>query len=256
MVYARGRKKRSPGSVRRKKVYRARKRVYRRKRTTIKYATMGIPTFKNIKLGYAWSGTVTAPTAAATSTQVFKLNSLFDPDRTGTGVSTFGTNWWKDVYQWYKVRGAKVNCTISWQNPGTSDTPFYAFFRTCLVDPGSSATLPSGNNEELKQDPNCQWRLLSNNNANVINTNIHFKRYYSIAKCWGIPYQSVETDPNYNGVIISSDPPGLVYLQIFLRTFDGTALGSTENFNITFEMTQYCKLFKRVDEVTHNQDVS
>lgn len=92
---------------------------------------------QRVQLAYGFSGLV--PNAAATGDQVFNLNSLFDPDRTGVGAQPNGFDQWAALYNRYVVYKAKVEAIF---NCNTANVTL-----ACMIKPANSdaaQTVPVG----------------------------------------------------------------------------------------------------------------
>lgn len=102
-----------------KKPYK-KKRFNRRKlpitRQPSAYGDMGfIPRTKVVKLPYAsMKFSLESSNTGIPDSRVFNLNSLFDPDVTGTGHQPMGFDQWKTFYNYYKVLGTRIRAKFYW----------------------------------------------------------------------------------------------------------------------------------------------
>jgi len=74
-------------------------------------AITGFPARMTVTLPYILSGRVN-PGIVAFNDQVFRLNSVFDPDATGVGHQPRGFDQWSLVYNQYRVSRCDVNVLI------------------------------------------------------------------------------------------------------------------------------------------------
>jgi len=74
-------------------------------------AITGFPAMMTVTLPYILSGRVN-PGIVAYSDQVFRLNSVFDPDFSGVGHQPRGFDQWSQVYNQYRVSRCDVNILV------------------------------------------------------------------------------------------------------------------------------------------------
>lgn len=74
--------------------------------------TYGFPNSIITKLRYCDSHTLTASSGALTS-QIYRANSIFDPDFSGVGHQPLYHDQWTTIYDQYVVLGAKIHVTFS-----------------------------------------------------------------------------------------------------------------------------------------------
>jgi hypothetical protein len=78
----------------------------------------GYPKSRRVKLKYA--AEITMASSAVMSSYIFRANSVFDPDYTGTGHQPMLYDQWTNIYSHYTVLNARISLTPA--PPGTSDT--------------------------------------------------------------------------------------------------------------------------------------
>lgn len=98
-IYKRNRRKRKP----RMSYSRARK---------LSRMAVGVPQKIIRKLRYQSNKSLTISAAGATNVNVYRINSLFDPDFTGTGDQPRYFDQYMALYDRYLVLGARVKCTF------------------------------------------------------------------------------------------------------------------------------------------------
>jgi len=106
--------------AKKKKVYK--KRVYKKRGNLVNpySSNIGLPNRKHVKLVYCEQFIVSPGAAATASVQRMLINSLYDPNSTGTGHQPMGFDQWALHYNEYVVKGAKVTTTFTNVNPGNS----------------------------------------------------------------------------------------------------------------------------------------
>lgn len=98
-----------------------------------------------------------AVTSGTVATQVFRANSIYDPDVTGVGHQPLGHDEWAVLYNNYKVKSARI--TITAGNNHDSVTPVISVTRT------DSTVGSTGNMASICEQPNTKWMTLSNGDA-------------------------------------------------------------------------------------------
>jgi len=148
MAYARKYKRKTPFTVKKKKVYR-RKPAYGKRwkvgRPRIQYGNnnIGLPATKVVRLCYM-TNVAFAPASGVLSTYIYNLASIYDPDYSGAGHQVFGHDQWAALYDNYEVLGAKM--TVTFTNNGVNNVP-----HTVGVIVDKDYTLASTNSDTLKE---------------------------------------------------------------------------------------------------------
>lgn len=89
----------------------------------------------------------------------FSMNSLFDPNRTGTGHQPYGFDQMTTFYNRYYVTGAKMICTFSCQTKDTDSTVTGPIL--CGVTGRAETTFATQNADNWAEYPNADTVLLS-----------------------------------------------------------------------------------------------
>lgn len=129
----------------------------------------GFPNQVKVRLKYVDTILLTS-NVGAPSSHTFRMNSLFDPDLTGTGHQPYGFDQWSPLYTTYTVVGAKLRA--DWSPVSQSDItavrgPWNVL--TVTDDDGSISSTNPTLNMEL---PRCDSKILGDKQGahNVVTT--------------------------------------------------------------------------------------
>lgn len=212
--------------------YQKRKRFRRRPRKFMRRAVAktSLPTTKYplpqgmvTKLGYSDLITTTSTTGAVQAQQ-FRVNSLFDPDLTNVGHQPYVFDQLSAIYSDYVVYGCKIDMRISC----TGATKVVA-------RPTVSSTVPT--NITLEQERPFSKSVIFTGSGPTKRISM----YVDVAKQWGVSKKQVATDDLFAGTV-STNPTNITYLNVSVIAADQ---GSTVNAYIDYNLTYYCKFFKR-----------
>lgn len=200
----------------RPRFFRRKSRRYRaiRRSTRIgKYA--GFPSHKTVSLRYADTYDLTPASAGALAENVFKINSVFDPDDSGLGHQPLGFDEWAIIYNRYVVKGAKI--TAKFQCSGTTGLPILCGI---LLDNNNSLTtaVPSA---MIENGRSAYCSIRDQINESISPT---MKKYFSAKKWFGVK------DVNDNGnlkALTTSNPVSLAYAHVWACDATGTAVDDT-----------------------------
>lgn len=78
----------------------------------------GFPQNKRVTLRYSAEISVASPGPGLAAGHVFRLNSIFDPDLTGTGHNPLGYDQWLAIYNNYHVVDARIKATRTYTTTG------------------------------------------------------------------------------------------------------------------------------------------
>lgn len=186
-----------------------------------------VPDRLRTKLRYTQLNSITS-TSGAIVQQLFNGNSLFDPDRTGTGHQPQGFDQYMLLYQRYIVKGCAirvhVNCNTNAAN--------YIF----TVRPAADATDTSANITVEMEKPYARWIMGSQQTPAR-----KLKSYYSTGKIEGATGQKVMIDNTFSGDGSSSPTSEWVWFISACNADQST----TTNFNIYTELIYYCEFYDR-----------
>lgn len=180
---------------RKKKTYRR-----RRRRLTSMSVPSGMSTQKVAKLRYVATTNITS-TAGILNSQVFRANSIFDPDFTGIGTQPMGHDQWEVLFNRYKVLGARISLNII---PSTANTT-NGMVGVYLTD---SATSPYNNPRGFIEARKGMYRnvLSKNNKTAPMHQNFSAKRFFNVT--------DVKDNQNI-GADFGTNPPQEAYFNIW-----------------------------------------
>lgn len=140
------------------------------------------------------------------------LNSIFDPNRTGTGHQPYAFDTLATLYNRYRV----ISCGWRIQTPtGASGNPLII-----ATLPSNDLSLTFVQTDEMLENPRCKWVI--NNPGAPINT-LKGKQY--LPKLMGRSKSQYMADDNYQAVVTTSpNELGLLYVQSF-NGFSGASIG-------------------------------
>lgn len=222
--------------IRRRRLYRNKKRrIKALSRTVIRNRIIAPKTF--VKLRYSQLEYVTMVNAGVGSLYgyyVFRGNSVFDPDQTGTGNQPTGRDQWYGFYANCTVLGSKIitrvvnsNNTAQWK---ISVTP---------------RTLTSWNTttEAVADYPGSKSKIVGTSNGGG---HITIKNYYSTSTMYGVSKKEVKDDPLLYGATSGSNPTTQWYWLVSAIPAD-THGATGNNLNISATIVYYCMFSDRLE---------
>lgn len=206
------------------------KKVVRRRRAYKTVNLVGrslnpIPQRMIVKHKYATSVSVAAGGGALAS-YIFNLNSMWDPDRTGTGHQPYGRDTYATLYNRYRV----ISC--SYRVACIPSTPARVIQIAALpsnIAPGVTSMF------EVREQPRCKYVLQQPGAAQKI---LSGKVY--IPSLVGRTKAQYMADDNYQAQIGSS-PSELALLNLYAGAITDDTTTDTFYFNVELEMT--CEWF-------------
>lgn len=168
-----------------------------------------------VKLRYCQQISVT-PTSATAVGNIFRANSIYDPDYTGTGHQPLFFDQWASVYNHYTVLGARIRADFV--NTVGAPSTGVGMCGIDLVDsaPGLSAGA-DGDASRLIEN-GAKYKTLGNfynSGAQVSVT-----RNFSARKFFGL--QSIKDNRDEIGASVTTNPAELAYFKVWLTTLYGT----------------------------------
>lgn len=181
----------------------------RKVRKSVIPSTVALPKTQYVRMRYVDSILISGSTGVI-GTQKFKLNSLYDPDQTGTGHQPMGRDQWEVLYRRYGVVGVKA--TLRWNfATGTSPIEVGGF-----VSPLVSLTATSFS--EIDEQGTAKSSTLSASSAYPYLTTKH---YFSAKKFFNI--RDMKDNMSDVGQYFGSDPSRIAYLHLFAQAADLTS---------------------------------
>jgi hypothetical protein len=173
--------------------------------------------------------------SAAEASQVFRGNSLYDPDQTGTGAQPVYFDQWMALYSQYRVLGVWLDAKFSNVDgqhvmAAVAPSPSASVFATAV-------TLDiAGMRNSISAEAHSGGPLG------------RLCRYFSTARSWGVRKQAVLDDTDFTGGS-SGNPLNQFYLGIGLQTSGNTDtswLAGRLIYDVRFEAPRLQNLSARV----------
>lgn len=237
MPYRRRNYSRRPTYTRRRRYNNRRKRTYKRRNkpyTKIVKQPTGVPDRTITKLKYATFIQMSDLFGGVGAAYVFRANSIWDPDLSGTGALPVGHVEWSQFYNYYRVNGASISVRLaaieSQPLPGNvivacncATTPF--------VTPGVRDALT------LIQEPNTVHRIITTNTGSQ--STVLMKKYISMKKLFG--RNDLSTDEFK--ALFTANPIDQAYFNLEAQALNGAA---TFTFQLLVTITYYVEFSERV----------
>lgn len=203
------------------------------KPTNVSHPMRGIPDSLFVELVYADTKVLTSSAGVPTS-NVYRLNSLFDPDYTGTGNQPVGFDNYALIYGRYCVYAATVECTVVNGNATAQMVVMRA--KNNLT----SITTNDGVLAAICDKDNC----VSSMTTAAYDT-VKLKKTYKLNDVCGVTRSNYLSDDRYQSVV-SSSPSETIGLEI-LGGQVGSAV-STVILAYIMRISFKVKFFDRVNQ--------
>lgn len=226
------------GARKRTVAFRGRRRVLpprprRRTQRSRRKMTMfpqGLPAALNTKLAYGDVITL-VPTSGSVGQYIFRANSIFDPDFTGTGHQPRLHDQFSPLYNSYRVLGIKWRCSF-FPIIGTEQTTL------CVVAGSTSAGLTFGGLSDILEYPRPHlikktWLTRERRTAII-------SGYWKCSRMQGVNEHAYTFDEDYQAGF-GSNPTATPLLNIYVVNREGTG---TISIRIQVELTFYVRFFK------------
>lgn len=161
------------------------------------------PATKTIKLRYVDQFNLDGPTGV-NSVRVFRANSIFDPDYTGTGHQPLGRDQWSVFYDHYCVLGAKI--TAKFVSTGSTASTDACMVGILLKDNSTTIVSPT----TIMEQTNSGYAVLTNSNASQTKT---IRKGYSARKFFNL--KDVKDNRALVGAQFGSTPPEDAYFHVY-----------------------------------------
>lgn len=169
-----------------------------------------------------------SPNAGSITSQQFMLNSVYDPDYTGTGHQPMYYDNYAALYQKYRVHAYKIKISCIGITTGV---PTVVTWKT-----NDSATVPSTSFSEMVEANRSKYCILSGfegQNRGFI------RQYQKIANIMGLKKLGQERDYTAS---VGSNPSEAVYGTILVQPMNAA---STCQVQVIVELTQYVEFYSR-----------
>lgn len=161
-----------------------------------------------------------APAASGVSYNVFRLNSVYDPDLTGVGTSAYGYSALAALYGRYRVLGFRVHVTYS--NLSTT-IPLTVF---ACVNPVT--TIGTGITQILSQR-RIWFKGISTSNGNGSTDHVFSGMVHDV---YGVPKAQVRNEDDF-AAVTGANPNNGVYAHI--GAFNNGAAAGTLNIQVRIQ---------------------
>jgi len=170
-------------------------------------------------------------TTGNVSANVYKLNSLYDPDLTGTGLQPYFFDQWASLYYNYRVKASKIEFTV--MCGGNSHNNAIAF----ILPSDESTAFGTTSQDLILEQPRCKFRSLKMGYPGVGQTKL--THYMDMERVSG--FSKVQTAGTDFGALVSADPAQLGFWHIGTWCPDG----NTPNLNTITKITFYAEFYNR-----------
>lgn len=184
-------------------------------------ATNSVLAANKTRVKLCWGFNEVFMSAAVAGSHAFRLNSLFDPDLTGTGTQPVGFDQWAAFYNRYIVYA----CKIEW------------YLQTTL--PLAVATHAS-NNDTAVGVPTVLGQPLSHINACGVSDKAHGVEYYDLAKLTGRTFTEYMADDRFQALTSANPSEVAVW-----RMRADSAGGVNTSADLVAKFTFWCEFSDR-----------
>lgn len=220
-----GKKRRMGGSSYSKRSKNKKRSMEYASKTIIKQPS-GVADALYVKLKYTQLFSLTTGLAGQHTEYVFRGNSLFDPDQTGTGLQPYFFDQWASFFTNYTVFGSTAKLVAYPTNGGS-----YVGIRYGLVPSLSSTNYNSI--EHVMEQPYSRHRTTQINSM----SNKPIKQYISTSKMFGLPKIATAVQSEFNPLTTAS-PSSQWYWHVFMNEISGaSSVGAVFEFSIIY----YCR---------------
>lgn len=165
----------------------------------------------------------------ATDEYQFNLNSLFDPNRTGTGHQPLGFDQWATFYNRYRVLGVDVRATFA----TTSTVPL----RVGITASNSATNLTYLSSEEL---PNTRHAVISGSTGGPAVRELNM--YVPLHVLNGRTLAEYKGSQNTEAMF-SASPTEILILHTYASSYDGSNVAYSADIRLIFRT----ELFDRTE---------
>lgn len=188
--------------------------------------------------------TTTGLGAGGSNSWTFSLNTLYDPDVTGTGNQPQFFDNYSAIYDKYKVSFAKVKATVVnhsvntavWNGSAVVAQPNYSYKLAMVRDINADTDYPANMNELLSQNAkNCRWRYVA--------PQLNGRLPQLTLKCAPHKTAGVSYDDDTLTALTSAPPQRNVKAALFITSADGQT--DPPSVYVDVEIVYYVKFFDK-----------
>lgn len=138
----------------------------------------------------------------------FSLNSLFDPNQSGTGHQPNGFDTLATQYYRYKV--THVDVEIECQTAGTR----YMWLGALVVASGDTTTIATKSLNLMMEKPNFYSQYIDYYHG------AKFRKSWALAELLGVSPAQLEADSNVYSAVVSANPSAMPWIRISIASTD------------------------------------
>jgi len=181
------------------------------------------------KMKFAESFTQVGPGGGGLTQFQFNLNSIFDPNRTGTGMQPYGHDTMQAIYNRYRV----ISCNYRISGLGTGGTTGDAYSIIAAL-PANEPIALVGGVIEAQTNPRCKYITQAPNSGSKV-----LSGTVSIASLVGRSKAQYMADDRYQSTFGAS-PNELAILNVFTGLINGNAETITAKINVVLTFNVEC----------------
>lgn len=206
-----------------KKKKATKRKAYRRKKTSPRrgLTLSGFPSKKLVKLRYVETDLTLDASASLTDMNVYRANSLYDPNYSGIGHQPMGFDQWANIYNRYTVKGAKITVTYTRTGTGNVNPSYLGITLSSDTDPLSGYTTL---NNILESKLTVKDPLVVGTTTNLGKSTYQNQviKYFSAKKFFGVV--DVEDGASYSA-LVSTNPAKDAYFGVWTASVDNNDPG-------------------------------
>ena len=172
----------------------------------------GFPLRKLVKFRYVTFASIN-PSTSSVAYNVYRANSLFDPDYTGVGHQPSNFDRWMGIYNHFTVIGSKIN--VRWA-PTSAGSLTPAIVGVTLNDGVTDLSGLTTEDVLEKKLTRTKWRVVGSQSRDIDSVTHHF----SAKKFFGKPNSSIIGDSLYRGTDAGNPTEG-AYFTVFASNISG-----------------------------------
>lgn len=166
------------------------------------------------------------------TSQVWNLNDMFDPDKTGVGHQPYLHDTYSALYYRYKVIWVKVHQYIT--DPTADGIIVANYLRT----PSNTSTIAGASPQVVNERPGCSTKIINNTGRQVVT----YSRRIDIAKACGLSRAQFNADFTILSTTSGASPTLIPTLVTAIAALDAT---STPTVNVVTHLTYGVQWYDR-----------